>query len=105
MLDRSANRAAKLIPMKWRPRQYGAPVISIEDSVAYVLKSRTVKVIRSGFGEHVDDAAGVPAVLRIVTIRLNTKFLDRIGIGQDVSRIAQASHVTATIQVIVDGPG
>src|SRR3982751_5725090 len=105
MFDRPANRAAKLIPMKGRPRQYRTPIISIEDSVAYVLKSRTVKFIGSGFSEHVDDAARIPAVLCVVTICLNTEFLNRIWVGQDVSRVAQASHVTATVEVIIHRAG
>src|ERR1700719_66280 len=101
MLDWAAQSGAKLVAMKRRLGQSGSPVISIENRVAHKLKGRAVKLVAAGFGEHVDDAAGITPILRVVAVGLNPEFLDGIRVGQNVTGVAQVGHVYAAVQIVV----
>ena len=60
-----------------------------------------MKLISAGLGKYVDNATREPAILCVVTIGLNTEFLNGIGIRQDVAGVAQAGHVVAAIEIVV----
>src|SRR6266700_725350 len=91
--------------MKRGPSQCRGPVIGVEHSIAQILKGRAVKLIGAGLCEYVDDAAGRAPILCIVTVGLDAKFLNGIGVGQDVAGVEQAGHVVAAIQVVVYSAG
>src|SRR5207253_7270007 len=101
VLDWTAKGGPELIAMKGRPRQCRSPVIGIEYGVAQELKSRAMKLVAAGLGEHVDDAAGITAILSVVAVGLNPKFLDGIRVGQNVTGVAQVGHVYAAVQIVV----
>ena len=105
LFDRTAYSDAKLVAMVRSPGECRCVLICIEHRVANELKGRAVKLVGAIFGKHVDDAAGIAAILRIVAVRLDPKFLDCIGIGQDITLIPKIGHIGAAVEVVVNGGG
>ena len=48
----------------------------IEEIIAHELEGRSMQLVRAGFGDYVDDAAGDSAELGLVIVRLDLEFLD-----------------------------
>src|SRR6185369_15362782 len=79
--------------------------IGVEGTVANVLESAAVERGRPGFFHHADDAAGVAAVLGIVVVDEDAKFLDGVGIGIEHEAVAEEVVIFASVEQIGDGIG
>src|SRR5262249_41336057 len=102
---RAADCGAELVAAQRRLGQLRVPFIGVEYVVAQELKDRAVKLVGTRLGQHVDDATGKAAILRVVTVGLNTELLDGVRVGQYVGGIPQVGHVDAAVKIVVHRAG
>src|SRR6202043_3848709 len=76
--NRAANRAAKLIPLEWRPLASLKEVCRVQLAVAQKFVSASVKCIGARARNRVDNSAGGFAIFRRVVARQNREFLNSV---------------------------
>src|SRR5262249_29464819 len=80
----------------------GMPRSRIENGVAQKLETISVKLIRSGFGYHIDDAACVFPRFCAVVACLQAKLLQRIRHGKWLVDVGVLIDVVAAIELVAD---
>jgi len=76
-------------------------VVFLRQDIADELEHRPMELVGAVLGDHVNDAAGITAILCVVAVGLNPEFLDGIRVGQNVTGVAQVGHVYAAVQIVV----
>ena len=80
--QRTAERSAELVEAEGRPVppvRVREPVVGLELVIADEFVQHAVELAPSGAGDHVDDGARCPPVLRGERVRLHLELLQRVG--------------------------
>ena len=80
--QRSADRAAKLVPLERVPATGAEVIRGIEVAVTDKFKQVAVILVGSALGDDIDYAARVLAVLGVVVVGFDAELLHRIGHGE-----------------------
>ena len=93
----SADRSSKLVAVERRD-DGGEVILSVRVIVTQKLVHRSMYLVGSRLGDHVDDRACIPAINGAVAILQNRKFLQHIGIGESGGDVVIHVHIQSAIE-------
>ena len=100
LLNRSANRAAKLISFQAVVR-VGKEITGVDVAVAQELEQVPVKSISAGLGDNVHYRAGMQPITSRKAVGLNAEFLKGIGEGEGEIDIREGVIIVSAVHQII----